>query len=74
MPESSDSISYFRQLVTLSEADVKAKGKPFNDKIAGGEKLIGIDTPWGLKIVALQEAMSVACRDFTMPTDTPTPN
>lgn len=70
----STSIAYFRQVVDVSEADVKSKGKPFTDKNAAGEKILGIDTPWMQNDASFGVAMDKVCSGFSLPADTPVPS
>jgi Domain of unknown function (DUF4352) len=67
----STSVAYFRQLVDVAEGDVKAQGKPFNDKNASGEKILGMDSPWMQNDASFGLAMDKVCSGFTLPADTP---
>ena len=70
----SASVTYFRQVVAISEGDIKAQGKPFTDTNPAGQKVIGLDTPWLTHMGAFGLAMSNACPGFTIPTDPPAAN
>lgn len=70
----SDSVAYFRQMVDLAEANVKAKGKPFQDTNSAGQKVFGLDSPWFKEYNSFTLAMDKACHGFTLPVDTPASN
>jgi hypothetical protein len=65
----SESITYFRQLVDLAESDIKTQGKPFKDTSPSGQKLIGIETPWGQHFTVFGLAMDKACPNYQAPSD-----
>ncbi len=67
----SDAVTYFREMVDIAEADVKSKGKPFNDTNASGQKVLGLDSPWMKEMTAFAPAIDKACKGVTISTDAP---
>jgi hypothetical protein len=70
----SQSIDYFRQMVTVAEGDIQSKGKPFKDTNTAGQKVLGLDSPWMKEYTPFGPAIEKACPGASMPTDVPTSN
>jgi Domain of unknown function (DUF4352) len=67
----SESVTYFRQVLDIAEGDVKAQGKPFKDTSSTGQVVLGISSPWFKEFNPFALAMSDACSNVVLPTDTP---
>ena len=57
-----DSVAYFRSLADVAEADIKAKGAPITVNNSSGQKVIGLDTAWLVKVAAFGPAMDRSCQ------------
>ncbi|HEY3291284.1 MAG TPA: DUF4352 domain-containing protein, partial [Anaerolineae bacterium] len=67
----SDSVAYFRQMVDVTEGDIKSNGNPFRDTSASGQRVIGLDTPWMTKMASFGLAIDKACQGIQLVLDTP---